>query len=145
MRHIVALLTKFTMLIGVLYISLTVFFGVSFLNVLGIALLLTIVGYALGDLFILKRFGNVIATMADAGLTFLAAWFLADVFIDTPANQFYAGVSAAAITAIGEFVFHMFIQALRPLKPTQNTYNLNYGTEFGEELSPRQDDNEDNK
>ena len=69
MKHIVALLIKYTAITAVLLIMLSIFQGISIPRVLLISLFLR-GAYLIGDLFILPKYGNMIATMADFGLSF---------------------------------------------------------------------------
>ncbi|MBJ8206429.1 DUF2512 family protein, partial [Bacillus cereus] len=65
MKHIVALLIKYTAITAVLLIILGIFQDISISRVLLIALFLTGAAYLIGDLFILPKYGNMIATIAD--------------------------------------------------------------------------------
>ena len=69
MKHIVALLIKYTAVTAVLLVILGIFQGISIPRVLLISFL-TGAAYLIGDLFILPKYGNMIATMADFGLSF---------------------------------------------------------------------------
>lgn len=61
MKHIVALLIKYTAITAVLLIMLSIFQGISIPKVLLISLFLTGTAYLIGDLFILPKYGNAIA------------------------------------------------------------------------------------
>ncbi|MCT4572034.1 YndM family protein, partial [Bacillus thuringiensis] len=80
MKHIVALLIKYTAITAVLLIMLSIFQGISIPRVLLISLFLTGAAYLIGDLFILPKYGNMIATMADFGLSFFGTWLLTSLF-----------------------------------------------------------------
>lgn len=70
MKHLVALLIKYTAISAVLLVILGIFQDISIPRVLFISLIITGTAYAIGDLFILPRYGNTIATIADFGLSF---------------------------------------------------------------------------
>ena len=69
MKHIVALLIKYTAVTAVLLVILGIFQGISIPRVLLISFS-DGAAYLIGDLFILPKYGNMIATMADFGLSF---------------------------------------------------------------------------
>ncbi|MGP4079521.1 DUF2512 family protein [Pseudalkalibacillus sp. R45] len=140
-RHIVAVLSKFLIIICIAYVTLTVFFGVPIGNILWMSVLITAVGYVIGDLYVLKRLGNFIATIVDFGLVFIVFWLFADPYIDTAANQFWGAALAALFIAISEFVYHIFIEVTNPLRPSKADVDVQkYATEVGEEFSPSDDD-----
>ena len=99
MKHIVALLIKYTAITTVLLIVLSIFQGISIPRVLLISLFLTGVAYLIGDLFILPKYGNMIATMADFGLTFFGIWLLTSLFtnLDTTRNIGFSSFIATLI------------------------------------------------
>ncbi len=76
MKHIVALLIKYTAISAVLLMILGIFQGISIPRILFISLLITRVAYLIGDLFILPKYGNMVATIADFGLSFVGIWAL---------------------------------------------------------------------
>ncbi|PFJ17613.1 hypothetical protein COD67_17610 [Bacillus cereus] len=80
MKHIVALLIKYIAITAVLLIILGIFQGISIPRVLLISLFLTGATYLIGDLFILPKYRNPIATIADFGLSFFGVWLLACLF-----------------------------------------------------------------
>lgn len=87
MKHIVALLIKYTAITAVLLIILSIFKGISIPKVLLISLVLTGAAYLIGDLFILPKYGNMIATIADLGLSFFGIWLLISLFTDLDATR----------------------------------------------------------
>src|SRR5690625_6837107 len=58
------------MVTAILLFFLGFFFGVSFMNIFTIGLLVTGISYLVGDLLILSRAENWVATIADFVLTF---------------------------------------------------------------------------
>ncbi|PDZ08205.1 hypothetical protein CON70_29065, partial [Bacillus pseudomycoides] len=64
MKHIVALLIKYTAISAVLLMILGIFQDVSIPRILLISLLITGTAYLIGDLFVLPRYGNMVATIA---------------------------------------------------------------------------------
>ncbi|HDR8144068.1 MULTISPECIES: YndM family protein [Bacillus] len=114
MKHIVALLIKYTAITAVLLIVLSIFQGISIPRVLLISLFLTGAAYLIGDLFILPKYGNMIATMADFGLSFFGTWLLTSLFtnLDATRNIGLSSFIAALIIGGTEVFFHIYMKRL---------------------------------
>ncbi|MBJ8055288.1 YndM family protein [Bacillus cereus] len=114
MKHIVALLIKYTAITAVLLIILGIFQDISIPRVLLISLLLTGAAYLIGDLFILSKYGNMIATIADFGLSFFGIWLLTPLFtdLDSTRNIGFSSFIAALIIGGIEVFFHIYMQKL---------------------------------
>lgn len=114
MKHIVALLIKYTAITAVLLIMLSIFKGISIPKVLLISLFLTGAAYLIGDLFILPKYGNMIATIADLGLSFFGIWLLISLFTDLDATRNIGVSSFIAALIIGgtEVFFHIYMKRL---------------------------------
>ena len=78
MKHIKPLAIKFISSLVLLSVILGLFFDMSFGNIFLITLVLGVVSYVIGDLFILRRTNNIIATLADLGLAFLVIRFMSE-------------------------------------------------------------------
>lgn len=110
MQHGKALAIKGVMSLVVLYLVLGVGFGISFGNVLLITLILGILSYLLGDVFILPKTSNMMATMADLGMAFVIIWLLGMAFTSLSVGSMaLAAVIAAIVMALGEYFFHIYI------------------------------------
>ncbi|MCU5319792.1 YndM family protein [Bacillus cereus] len=114
MKHIVALLIKYTAITAVLLIMLSIFQSISIPRVLLISLFLTGAAYLIGDLFILPKYGNAIATMADFGLGFFGTWLLTSLFtnLDATRNIGLSSFIAALIIGGTEVFFHIYMKRL---------------------------------
>ncbi|HDR7670533.1 YndM family protein [Bacillus wiedmannii] len=114
MKHIVALLIKYTAITAVLLTLLGIFQGISIPRVLLISLFLTGAAYLIGDLFILPKYGNMIATIADFGLSFFGIWLLTSLFTDLDATRNIGLSSFIATLIIGgiEVFFHIYMKRL---------------------------------
>ncbi|WP_142327678.1 MULTISPECIES: YndM family protein [Bacillus] len=114
MKHIVALLIKYTAITAVLLIMLSIFQSISMPRVLLISLFLTGAAYLIGDLFILPKYGNMIATMADFGLSFFGTWLLTSLFtnLDATRNIGLSSFIAALIIGGTEVFFHIYMKRL---------------------------------
>ncbi|HEK9099547.1 YndM family protein [Bacillus pfraonensis] len=112
MKHIVALLIKYTAISAVLLMILGIFQDVSIPRILLISLLITGTAYLIGDLFVLPKYGNMVATIADFGLSFLGIWVLTYLLTD---NNFVRNIVASSFWAallIGviEVFFHIYMK-----------------------------------
>lgn len=137
MKHVKALGIKFLFISIILYSLLAIFQTASLTEIFIISVSVTALSYLLGDLLILPRFNNVIATIADFGLTFATVWILASMFIysSTPIG-IVSGFSALFIS-VAEALFHVYMKerVLETVTDDHNKY-LHYNrfqTEFSDE------------
>lgn len=139
MKTITALIIKFIMITVVLWIVLGLY-GVSFAGILLTSVLLTGVSF-IGDMFLLPRIGNIAATIADFGLAFILIWLVSTYFVGQPVRSGMAAFISAIIIAVGEFVFHKYLQnqiftdeKVVPEKDFSSYQRNNMQTEFGSEV-----------
>ncbi|MFI8709459.1 YndM family protein [Bacillus sp. NPDC077411] len=112
MKHIVALLIKYTAISAVLLMILGIFQNISIPRILLISLLITGSAYLIGDLFVLPKYGNMVATIADFGLSFLGIWVLTYLLTD---NNFARNIVAssfwsALLIGVIEVFFHIYMK-----------------------------------
>ncbi|MDQ0970747.1 uncharacterized BrkB/YihY/UPF0761 family membrane protein [Neobacillus niacini] len=152
MKHVKALAIKFVSSLVLLSLILGLLFDMAFSNIFLITLVLGVAAYLIGDLMILPRTNNTVATIADFGLAFLIIWFMSEN-LTYGDNHFSMSLIAAIGVAIFEYMFHKYV-ANNVIKnqggKKQQTGQLQYQTEASEELlAPvRQDvrsSNEENK
>jgi Protein of unknown function (DUF2512) len=152
MKHVKALAIKFVSSLVLLSLILGLLFDMAFSNIFLITLVLGVAAYLIGDLMILPRTNNTVATIADFGLAFLIIWFMSEN-LTYGDNHFSMSLIAALGVAIFEYMFHKYV-ANNVIKnqsgQKQQTGKLQYQTEASEELlAPvRQDvrsSNEENK
>jgi uncharacterized BrkB/YihY/UPF0761 family membrane protein len=144
MKHIKPLAIKFISSLVLLSVILGLFFDMSFGNIFLITLVLGVVSYVIGDLFILPRTNNIIATLADLGLAFLVIRFMGDALAyGDNGDMFRMSLIAAIGVALFEYAFHKYV-ANRVLNENQSRENqkttLRYQTEASEELTPKNTD-----
>ncbi|WP_428908317.1 YndM family protein [Niallia sp. Krafla_26] len=142
MRHIRNLLVKFIATFAVLFIILGMFYDMSFGNVLAISLVLTLAAYLIGDMLILPRTNNTMATLADFGLAFLVIWLMGENITYGDSLLMPALIAAAAI-ALFEAFFHKSVANQINNENNENqqqSRNLRYQTEASKELTPRKND-----
>ncbi|MBO1005869.1 YndM family protein [Pseudogracilibacillus auburnensis] len=155
MDYVKALIIKFIMCTAVIWIVLGAFYGVNFGQILMLSLIITGVSFVLGDLFILPKFENWGATIADFIIVFAIVWLYGANFINENIPLLTAAAITAAIIAIGEIFFHRYVDSriLHVDDRTDNRDNDNYididhselKTEFGEEIDPVPNDDDRNK
>ncbi|GIN12739.1 hypothetical protein J26TS2_26060 [Shouchella clausii] len=113
MKHVKALAVKGIMTLVFLYVILGFGFGLSFWDVFVITIILGGITYWLGDILILPKITNIMATVADLGVAFFLIWLLgialAPIAPGTMAGA--AAISAIAI-AVGEYFFHIYLAKL---------------------------------
>ena len=120
MKYVTAVIIKFVMVTFVLWVILGGLYNVSFGDILTISILLTGVGFLVGDLFILPRVNNTVATLADFGLTLLGVWVLGALLFERPIPLGTAAFLSAVVFMVGEFFFHMYLQKQGLTKGLQN-------------------------
>jgi len=141
MRHALAIAIKFIATLSVLGLILGLFYNMSFGDILTATIILGLVGYVLGDLFILQRSSNLMATMADFVLAFVVVWFVA-ANMTTIDNIFSASLFSALGVAVFEYFFHRFVpdidmkQASEQRNQGPKQMRPQYQTEVSRELRP---------
>ncbi len=109
MKHISALLIKFIMIAIVLELVLLLATNLTFGEILWIAVAVTIVAYLIGDLFVLPRSNNTVATLVDIGLAFITIYMYNYLF-NNPVITVMDALIASVIIGIGEWVFHKYME-----------------------------------
>ena len=67
MDHLKVIGIKFIVIAVVIYSLFGILYNATLMNLFWISLLITGISYLIGDLFILRKFGNIKATIADFG------------------------------------------------------------------------------
>lgn len=143
MKHVVPLSLKFVLWSTVLFSIFTIF-NPPLLLIFFIVLATTVVSYVLGDLFVLPRFGNFFAVIADLPLAFAAIWLCSYALIEPTINMAYASFFAALAIAAIEAFFHVFMEK-RVLDETDEHKTPRWfgqgrwATEFAEEYEERKE------
>jgi hypothetical protein len=136
MEHVKALIIKFVMVLAILAFVLGLFYRVDFGEYFTISLIVTVVAYMLGDLFILPRFGNTAATISDFVLAYILIWAVGSGIINENISLGWASFWSALILAIGEIFFHRYMNKSvfdDDRNHREIRRNPAYGSEFGEE------------
>ncbi|MDS9999068.1 DUF2512 family protein [Bacillus atrophaeus] len=119
MVHVKALAIKGIMSIIVLYLVLGLGFNFTFGDTLLMTIVLGVVSYLLGDLYVLPKWNNMIATVADFGLAFFVVWLMGMPLSMglSPGMLALAALFAAIVMAIGEYFFHFYMMSKELGKP----------------------------
>lgn len=149
MKTTIALIIKFIVTMAAAWISFMIFGQVAFWTVVVIALAGTVLNYLIGDLLILPRFGNVVASILDGILGGVTAWIILAFF---PVTYTYmtSVYMFALIVAVAEFFFHMYLLSSRTIEKKKSDADfykrskISYNTETGSELYPYNSRNSDN-
>lgn len=108
MKHIGALLLKLVMVSVVLVIFLLALTNLNYGNIFTISLTITVLSYFIGDLAILPRSDNTIATIADVCLSFVTLLMFNLVYTGSVIPFFTALIASLGLGA-GEWLFHKFM------------------------------------
>jgi len=115
-NHIIALFIKFIVAAAVLEVILGFLTAVSYVNILLIAFAITVLSYIIGDMGILRRTNNTIATIIDFGLV-LTIILMFDALLGTSDITFFDAGFAAVALAVSEWIFHRyFARTLIPVR-----------------------------
>ncbi|MBB2479727.1 YndM family protein [Bacillus sp. APMAM] len=151
MNHAKAFILKFIATFVVLYIILGVVYNMALRDVFFISLVLGVVAYILGDLFILPRTNNTMATISDFVLSLIVIWVLGKA-LGYDRNLLLISFISSVVVTVFEFFFHIYVAKLfdtgreRRDEINTNQRNLKYQTETSEEIypvSPNQDNDTD--
>ncbi len=112
MRVLTQLIIKYLMVGLITVLVLPAVAAVTFGQALWAALLVTLIGYVLGDVGILPRAGNSVAVVADFALATLIYWALP--FVMPVAIGFGPALVTGGAVAVGEILYHMYLTASRP-------------------------------
>lgn len=138
MKHVKAFLFKFIISFILLYAILSGINGFSIGDVFWTTIVSGGISYILGDLLILPRTNNTLATIADFALSFIIIWVMTSTLAygDYLARTF---TSALGVT-IFEALFHRYMvnRVLPNDKLSQRSDGqLQYQMEASEELDPK--------
>ncbi|MGM8216373.1 YndM family protein [Bacillaceae bacterium W0354] len=137
MNHLKSIVVKFVACLALLYLILGIGYDFSFLTVFWFTVVLGTVSYIIGDLLILPRTNNTIATFSDFVLAFVLLYYLINAAQVEPFNVFTAALITSIGVAVFEFFFHKYIESNtyeRDISDRRRRYE--YQTEFSEELNP---------
>lgn len=109
MSHIVAFILKFILIATIVLPTFTAFDTSTILGVTVASFLLAIIGYVIGDAYIYRKFGNVIASGVDMILAFGFLFLFGLIYNEGAAAAAIHALFATLIIVPGEAFFHYFI------------------------------------
>ncbi|MYL49090.1 DUF2512 family protein [Halobacillus litoralis] len=142
MEHLKLFAMKFFFTFAILFVLLGAGFEVSFENIFLISLVLSLVGYAVGDRIVLDRTKNSTATLVDVVLIFGFVYFMTDA-LTIGDGVLIASVLSALSLALFEYFFHQSVVRTMEENETDSEAFAPAGelrTEVSEELTPYEDD-----
>lgn len=108
MRHILNIAVKWVLAFLILLLITVLFGGYNLTNLFIFSFGVAVISYFLGDLLILPKAGNIIASISDFALAFATLWLM-DFFLlseFTITSMLYAALGIA----IMEFLFHIYLE-----------------------------------
>ncbi len=109
MKYITAFIVKLVMITAVLWIVLSLFFGVNFGDVLVTTIILTPIAFA-GDVYVLPKIGNIMAVLGDFALCFVGIWFIGIYIFEGVFPLITASFLAALVISVGELIYHRYLR-----------------------------------
>lgn len=108
MKHLKALVVKALFIWAILWITLTGIYNVSFMDSTIVGVIIVVMIYVLGDLVILRKIGNIAATIADAGASALILWlYLTSMNYTT--DLWMMVLIPAVLIGLAEWFFHKWL------------------------------------
>ncbi|MBA0947385.1 DUF2512 family protein [Enterococcus gallinarum] len=108
MKHLKALVVKAIFIWAILWITLTGIYNVSFMDSTIVGVIIVVMIYVLGDLVILRKIGNIAATIADAGASALILWlYLTSMNYTT--DLWMMVLVPAVLIGLAEWFFHKWL------------------------------------
>ncbi len=113
-----ALLVKFIMTFVFALIALTFLVDNNAWDwVFWVALVATALNYLVGDLLVLPKFGNIIASVADGVVAALTAYII-DYLVPTAFQTSFTALALfGVLVAVGEYFFHQYLQRSEKVEP----------------------------
>ena len=108
MKHFSAVVVKFIMTAVILETFLLLLTDLTFGSILWIVILVTAIGYLLGDLVIFAATNNLVAAIADMGLTTIVV-YLFNFIWNTNEIYFISALISGIAIGLGEIYYHKII------------------------------------
>lgn len=150
MQYAKAFLIKLVLTLGVLFITLGLFFNASLADIIIIGLALTVIAFV-GDMLVLPKVGNMIAAASDLLLAFLVVWGLGSILYDDGISLLSSAVLSSLFVAAGELYYHrylrdhVFVNVDKPNNTSRVNHSRHLQTEFAEEFHDAQPKESDKK
>lgn len=108
MKNTVNIIIKLAFIYLVLFLMIPIFGKSTWTQTMITGLILTVLAYIIGDLWLLPKFGNLVAVLADFGIVALVVWLMMKGLpqFDLTATGVWV---IALVLALGEWVFHRYL------------------------------------
>lgn len=94
--------------LGNFWVVLTYLYGVSFMDSTIVGVIIVVMIYVLGDLLILRKVGNIAATIADAGSAAVILWLYL-YFMNDTVDIWMKVLIPALLIGVAEWFFHKWL------------------------------------
>lgn len=135
MRHGIAFGIKL-IIVSIVTLSLFgIFYNASLTPLIVMSFIIAGTGYIIGDLLILRRLGNVFASLLDFVLYFATIWLLSGMFLGASNAMTIASLAASYLITVTEPLFHAYMEerVFEEDRPAPAIRSTQYQTEFAEE------------
>ncbi len=138
MDHLKAIVIKFVATFALLYVILGIGYDFSLMSIFWFTVTLGAISYLLGDLLILRRTNNTVASISDFILAYVVLYFMMDAaVIRGDINLFTAALISAVGITVFEYFFHKYVERrINREDMNERTRRYEYQTEFSEEFDP---------
>ncbi|MFC4401731.1 YndM family protein [Gracilibacillus xinjiangensis] len=141
MKHIKLIAVKFLISLALLFVILGMGFDVSFGNVFLITLALGVISYVIGDLLILPRTNNMVATICDFILAYAVIYLMTDALTVGDGVMQAAFISSLGV-AVFEYFYHKYVASnLDTDRETTYVPPRELNVETSEEISTFEEEN----
>lgn len=145
LKYVNSLIIKFLMTFAILFVFLSMFNNVSVFHIFMLSLIITSLGFILGDLIILRFSENWLATITDFLLVVIAIRVYSSVFfMETLPSLSTVGL-IALIVAAGEVFFHTYVDRnilniTETVDSRDQINTMDLQTEFAEEFDTKEEE-----
>ena len=110
MKNIINFVIKLAFIFLMLFLLIPIFGKGTWTQTMITGLILALLAYIMGDLWILPKFGNLMAVLADFGLVAVVVWLMMKALPQFTLTATGVWV-IALVLALGEWLFHIYLKA----------------------------------
>ena len=110
MKNLTNLIIKSILVLAILFILIPIFGRSTWTQIIITGLTVVVLSYLTGDMWILPKYGNLVAALADLGVGALVVWAMSRALPQFILST--AGIwTIAVVLAAGEWFFHLYLLA----------------------------------
>ena len=113
-----ALLLKFIMTFAAAWVAFGFIDNNTLTSIFIVSLLGTVLNYLLGDLVVLPRLGNIVASLGDGLMGALTAYIYSIIILQFT-TSFFSLLLFAGIVAVLEYFFHKYLLSAKKVAPSK--------------------------